>query len=37
MTEKELAWVFDSTKMRERINLFLDPKVLDSIYLEEEE
>ena len=36
MTEKELAWVFDTTKMRERVNLFLDPSVLDAIFLEEE-
>ena len=34
--EKELAWVFDTTKMRSRINLFLDPQVLDKIYLDEE-
>jgi hypothetical protein len=37
MTEKELAWVFDTTKMRERINLFLDPNVSDAIFLEDEE
>jgi len=36
MNEKELAWVFDSTKMRERVNLFLDPIVLENIFLEEE-
>jgi hypothetical protein len=37
MSEKELAWVFNTTKMRERINLFLDPNVLETIFLEEEE
>jgi hypothetical protein len=29
--------VFDSTKMRERVCSFLDPKVLDGIYLEDDE
>lgn len=34
---KQLDWVYDPTKMRERINLFLEQGILDNIHVEEGE
>jgi hypothetical protein len=34
---KTLDWVYDPTKMRERLNLFLEPGVLDNMHVEERE
>ena len=34
---KNLDWAYDQAKMRERLNLFLEPGILDNIHLEEAE
>jgi hypothetical protein len=34
---KNIDWVHDPTKMRERLNLFLEPDVLDNFHIDERE
>jgi len=34
---KKLDWVYDPTKMRERINIFLEQGILDNFHEEEGE
>jgi hypothetical protein len=34
---KNLDWAYDPSKMRERLNFFLEPGVLDNFHIEEGE